>query len=167
MSKVRPLKPSNKVIHQKPKPKIKIHSEDMDTDEISENYSFSLGNIEEKEDIDSETYLCWATSSINTKIILKLKRGKFPIEALLDLHGLSAESAYEAILQFIDRSVKTNKRVALIIHGKRSLKPTEKPKLKNLTYHLLQNHPNVLAFCSAVPKDGGVGAVYVLLKKES
>ncbi|HET8706021.1 MAG TPA: Smr/MutS family protein, partial [Pseudomonadales bacterium] len=38
------------------------------------------------------------------------------------------------------------------------------PILKSSVNHWLRQLPQVLAFCSAQPKDGGLGAVYVLVK---
>ena len=38
--------------------------------------------------------------------------------------------------------------------------------IKSHVSHWLQQIETVMAFCSAQPKDGGTGAVYVLLKKQ-
>ncbi len=37
--------------------------------------------------------------------------------------------------------------------------------LKGVTCAHLKRHPAVQAFCSALPRDGGNGALYVLLKR--
>jgi len=52
-----------------------------------------------------------------------------------------------------------------IIHGKGLSNQTQPPLLKNQVNRWLRCHPAVLAFCSAQPKDGGTGALYVLLKQ--
>ena len=53
-----------------------------------------------------------------------------------------------------------------IIHGKGHHTPTGVSILKKMVAQSLTQLPFVLAFCSAQPKDGGAGAVYVFLKKQ-
>ncbi len=51
-----------------------------------------------------------------------------------------------------------------LVHGKSKRPDDAKPILKNLVNQRLREYSNVLAFCSATAKDGGSGAVYILLK---
>lgn len=165
MKNIRPLKPSNKVLHTKPKPKAKVRSAESEADQPMANHDFSFQGLLTHDDIKSNDFLSWASPSISGRNLKKLKDGELAIEAQLDLHGLQTETAYQTMLCFIEESIEENNRCILIVHGKGSLNQNEPPKLKNLAYYLLQSHPDVLAFCSALPKHGGVGAVYVWLKK--
>ena len=96
--------------------------------------------------------------------IKRLKKGSFSIDARLDLHQYTTDEAIEQLHQFIDECQVQDIRHALIIHGKGHYSPDGVPVLKNMLNQWLRNHPNVLAFRSAKPKDGGTGAIYVLLK---
>lgn len=107
------------------------------------------------------SYLFSADPSFGGKGLQKFKRGQFTINATLDLHGCTLESAEEALEDFLNECLEQQYRHLLIIHGKGTL-----AILKNHVRRYLEDHPQVLAFCSAKPKDGGTGAVYVLLKRQ-
>ena len=99
--------------------------------------------------------------------VKKLRRGELSIQAHLDLHGFRREEARQRVAEFISRSHVEGKRCVLIIHGRglgsRDNIPVLKEKLTSwLTRGAIGKH--VLAFTSARPWDGGVGAVYVLLR---
>lgn len=94
----------------------------------------------------------------------ELQKGLIPWQATLDLHHLNMEQAKEYFIQFINNALKNKHRSLLIIHGKGGYNGAA-PVLKNLVSHWLPQIPELLAFTSALPKHGGVGAVYVLLKK--
>ena len=110
-------------------------------------------------DVTPNSYIFSAHSSIGGKLIQKFKRGDIPIETTLDLHGYTLEQAADTLEGFLIQCLENNYRCVLVIHGKGSL-----AILKNHVNRCLDDHPKVLAFCSAKQKDGGNGAVYVLLK---
>jgi DNA-nicking Smr family endonuclease len=95
----------------------------------------------------------------------KLKRGKMEIEARLDLHGQTQDEAHRELSAFIARAQSQGKRLALVVTGKgregkgvlRESAPRwlNEPALRN----------RVLAITQAQPRDGGAGALYVLLRK--
>lgn len=114
--------------------------------------------------VSAETPLCYSQHSIPKKRFLLLKKGLIPWDARLDLHGLRPEEAREKFLNFLLKAQDLQYRSLLIIHGKGG-RHNETPVLKNLVNHWLSQIPQVLAFHSAEPKDGGNGAVYVLLKR--
>ena len=94
---------------------------------------------------------------------LKLKRGQYPIERVLDLHGLKIEEAKLSLREHLDESINDGARMMLIIHGKGPIGGGS--VLKGLVKTQLQSNSHVLAFTSATPKHGGTGAIYCLLKK--
>jgi DNA-nicking Smr family endonuclease len=117
-----------------------------------------------QESVLSETVLSYCVKDFSLARLKDLKRGLIPWEARLDLHGLRKEEARVALCDFIQRQVQDNKRCLLIVHGKGG-KAGEAPIIKNHLHRWLPQLDMVQAYHSALPKDGGVGAVYVLLKK--
>ena len=87
------------------------------------------------------------------------------IDGILDLHGLQQTQAERELLEFLSDQFQAHHRCLLIVHGKGLHGDDRHPVLKNLTQRFLVQSPLVLAFSSAQPRDGGLGAVYVLLKR--
>ena len=100
---------------------------------------------------------------VQKRIIQKLKRGQFRINHELDLHHMNLETAQAALLDFIASTPRGKLECVRIIHGK-GLRSTNGPRLKLMTWQLLRDHPQVLAFTTCKPAKGGSGAVEVLLK---
>lgn len=101
---------------------------------------------------------------VQTQVFRKLKQGSYAIETRLDLHRLYVEQAREAVFDFIHDCIAHDVRTALITHGKGERSETP-AKLKNCVAHWLKHLEPVQAFVSAQPQHGGVGAVYVMLRK--
>lgn len=102
---------------------------------------------------------------VQKRVMDKLRRGQYRVEAELDLHRLTAEQAYEVLTRFIGICQAEHKRCVRIIHGKGLGSVNKQPVLKHKVTHWLRQWDNVLAFCPARRCDGGTGAVYVLLKR--
>jgi len=102
---------------------------------------------------------------IQASSLQKLRRGHFPIEAILDLHGLTSVEATSRLQQFLQDSQTAGRSAVRVVHGKGHGSIGRQPVLKSRVRQLLQEITIVLAFCSARPQDGGTGAVDVLLKK--
>lgn len=117
-----------------------------------------------QEIVSGETVLFWSSVPLPSKRLREFKNGQLSFTARLDLHGLSTEQARENFLTFMDRSYRHDHRCVLIIHGKGGQQGNA-PPIKNLLNRWLPQHPYVRAFHSAIPRHGGTGAVYVLLKK--
>jgi DNA-nicking Smr family endonuclease len=95
----------------------------------------------------------------------RLKRGRYPIEARLDLHGMTQEQAHRALNGFVSRSRAIGRRVVLVItgHGRFSGGILKAAVPRWLNEPGLR--PHLLATASAQPRDGGTGALYLLLRK--
>ncbi|MBR58064.1 MAG: DNA mismatch repair protein MutS [Myxococcales bacterium] len=107
---------------------------------------------------------------IDPQLVRRLRKGRYSVQAHLDLHGMDAQSAKEATRAFIIQSVKNGHRCVLIIHGKGLHSKSEEPVLKHgLKIWLSKGTVGrcILAFTSALPHDGGTGAIYVLLRKSA
>ena len=96
----------------------------------------------------------------------RLRRGKLPIEARLDLHGHRQEDARAALADFLADCQGAGLRCVLVITGKGEGR--EGGVLRQSLPGWLNQPPNrarIVAFTPAQPKHGGHGAVYVLIKR--
>ncbi|NNM80189.1 MAG: DNA mismatch repair protein MutS [Gallionella sp.] len=108
-----------------------------------------------------EAFLANGVSRITLR---KLHRNHWPIQDKLDLHGLQSDAARRALQEFLYHAATRQARCVLVIHGKGLNSACGEAVLKIRARHWLMQHPGVLAYCDATPKDGGSGAVLVLLK---
>jgi DNA-nicking Smr family endonuclease len=97
-------------------------------------------------------------------VLKKLRKDKYGLDAEIDLHGLNSNEAKRLLIQFLHDCVTDGCRCVHIVHGKGYRSADNHPVLKNELNIWLRQHNVVQAFCSAPPKDGGAGAVYVLLQ---
>jgi DNA-nicking Smr family endonuclease len=97
----------------------------------------------------------------------RLRRGALPIAARLDLHGMTQERAHGALQDFLHRAEERGQRCVLVITGKGQ--GAAGGILKQAVPRWLAEAPNrarVLAAVPALPKDGGGGALYVLVRRK-
>jgi DNA-nicking Smr family endonuclease len=107
----------------------------------------------------------------------RLKRGRYPIEARIDLHGMTQDDAHRTLGDFIARCARAGLRCVLVITGKGLRRPGDEGPgggalgiLRNAAPRWLNEAPSrarILAFAAAQPRDGGSGALYVLLRRRS
>jgi DNA-nicking Smr family endonuclease len=107
----------------------------------------------------------FATNGVDRRELRKLKRGDHPVDARLDLHGLTATEADADVCRFIDASRHQHHRCVCIIHGRGLHSARQVAVLKTRVRTRLRSHPAVLAYVDAPQSDGGPGAVYVLLRR--
>lgn len=101
-------------------------------------------------------------------VIAKLRAGQYSPETHLDLHGMNAEQAYGSLLDFIKNAYNQGKRNIVVVTGRGKNSPGGLSVLRQYMQDWLTKEPLrrvVLAFCTAQPKDGGAGALYVILRK--
>ncbi|MDF0604112.1 Smr/MutS family protein [Neisseriaceae bacterium TC5R-5] len=110
-----------------------------------------------------EIDLHFVRSGQATATLKKLRAGHWPISGQLDLHGYDRYQAQDALALFIHQA-RGNGPCVRIIHGK-GFGSNGTPVLKRLVRSWLKHHPHVLAFCEASDKQGGSGALLVLLKR--
>jgi DNA-nicking Smr family endonuclease len=117
---------------------------------------------------DTEEYVEGVAPGIDRRLLRRLKRGDFSVQAHLDLHGMIREEARTAVTAFIRSSRQIGRRCVLIVHGRGLGSPGGEPVLKLALVRWLSRGSlgrQVLAFATARPHDGGAGAVYVLLRR--
>lgn len=91
----------------------------------------------------------------------KLVRGKLPLEGRIDLHGMTQDEAHGRLARFLETGAEAGKRCVLVITGKSGVLKAAVPRWLNGA----ELRPLVLAIRYAQAKDGGEGALYVLLKR--
>jgi DNA-nicking Smr family endonuclease len=97
----------------------------------------------------------------------RLKRGLYPIEAQLDLHGMTQADAHRALSGFVAASREAGRRCVLVITG-RGLNSDEGGILRRAVPRWLDEpgmRPSLLAIAPARPHHGGAGALYLLLRR--
>jgi DNA-nicking Smr family endonuclease len=114
-------------------------------------------------EIQTEDVLLFYRPGIQQRLFRDLRRGRIKSELELDLHGFTANHARREMERFLGECKRRGVRCTRIIHGK-GYGSKGQPVLKQKLNIWLRQHPDVLAFCSATPRDGGTGAAYVLLR---
>jgi DNA-nicking Smr family endonuclease len=118
---------------------------------------------------DTREYVEGVVVGLDPRVVRRLRRGDFAWQSHLDLHGLTATEARDAVDRFILESFRVGWRCVLIIHGRglnsKDHTPILKERLKTWLAHG-RIAKVVLAFSTARPCDGGAGALYVLLRRE-
>ena len=118
------------------------------------------------EQVDPLAYLEFVRPGVQHGVYKNLRLGKYEIQSRLDLHRHTVEQARNALWLFVDDCHKHGVRCALVTHGKGEGR--EQPaRLKSCVNHWLRQFDQVLAFHSAQKTHGGVGATYILVKKDS
>lgn len=116
------------------------------------------------EKVGIEDSLSYMAPGLQHNALKKLRKGQFGLDAEIDLHGLNSNEAKRQLLHFLHDSVEQGCRCVHIVHGKGYRSADNHPVLKNNLNLWLRQHQDVQAFCSTPPKDGGTGAVFVLLQ---
>jgi len=115
-------------------------------------------------EVETQEFLLFARPGVQNRVLSDLQRGYIDVAIELDLHGLRVDAAYRVLTEFLDHCNQTRVRCARIIHGKGFGSAERQPVLKCKVNYWLRLREEVLAFCSATRRDGGTGAVYVLLR---
>ena len=157
MRGVTPLKQKNRVRHS---PIPKRPPKPRDSDVHDEQQRFSQGMIED-ECADQLSFQ--RPGGVQKALLKKLRNGKLAIDDTLDLHGLNTTQAATQLSAFLQQCHELGHRHVIIVHGK-GYRSSDKAVIKPLVNRWLRQANEVLAFCSAQPKHGGTGAVYVLLR---
>ncbi|KAA0580241.1 DNA mismatch repair protein MutS [Azospirillum sp. INR13] len=107
-----------------------------------------------------------STANIDRRTGDRFRRGELEIDGRIDLHGMTQAQAHTALASFVHRAWNEGRRCVLVITGKGSFGGLG--VLRQATPRWLADpalRPMVLAIQPARPKDGGDGALYVLIKR--
>ncbi len=97
----------------------------------------------------------------------KLSKGKFKIDYRLDLHGMTLDQAYEKLKFLFELSENKNFKCLLIITGKGLHSKDKTIKSSIIEWFAEPRFANkIIKYVDAHVKDGGSGALYVLLRNK-
>jgi len=116
---------------------------------------------------DTQEYVEWMNPKYGDELTAKLHEGQMSVQAFIDLHGCTVPEAEEELGSFFQESFNKGLRCVKIIHG-RGLRSTKGARLKEAVIKRLSGHfrKDLIAYVTARQCDGGLGALYVLLKKK-
>lgn len=114
---------------------------------------------------DTQEYVEWINQDYQKDIVRKLHEGRYSVQDILDLHGVIVDEAEQEFEKYIKESIRKGYRCIKIIHG-RGLRSPKGPVLKEAVISWLTGRyrRNVIAFVTARQCDGGLGALYILLR---
>ena len=150
----------------KPEVTLEIVSEDA---EVLAQLSDLVSGVGTFELTETEEYTEGTRLGLDPRLVTRLRRGEFAVQAHIDLHGMIQADAKLALEEFIVGSVRKGLRTVLVVHGRGLRSPGGMPVLKHAAAQWLSHgHMGgyVLAFATARPADGGAGAMYVLLRRD-
>jgi len=153
-------------IQPPPPPAAELEEEDGDP-EAKLMRQAMLGNVDFELELSDE-YMHGYVRGLDSKIFQQLKAGSLSAEGRLDLHGQNTDQALDSLLFFMRESYLAGRRMVLVIPGRGKNSPRGLSILRQEMQTWLTREPLrriTLAFCTAQPKDGGAGALYILLRK--
>ncbi|WP_111642772.1 DNA endonuclease SmrA [Marinimicrobium alkaliphilum] len=132
------------------------------TEEVRADSNFLSGDHVEA--VDPHAILEFKRDGVQHGVYRNLRLGKYTIDARLDLHRMTVDTARRAVYQFVKDCMAHDIRCALITHGK-GVGREQPALLKSCIAHWLPQFEEVLAFHSAQKQHGASGATYILLRK--
>ncbi|MCC2605995.1 endonuclease SmrB [Planctobacterium marinum] len=149
----------DKVVHQtKPTPvsraKQKQQRSSLEQRRVRASFQFSDGY---EAWFDPAQPVKFSRSKTLSGEVKRLRRGEYPPDLTLDLHGYNKEDAKWEIAEFIHTAKKYHHYCVCIVHGIGSR------VLKQQIPNWLVQHPDVLGFHQAPLEWGGKGALLILL----
>ncbi len=106
----------------------------------------------------------YKSAGTNSASLRRFRNHFGKIKSCIDLHGYNKEPAVEELNDHIKQCRSEGIPYFLVIFGK-GLSSQEGPVLKKIICSYMIASPEILAYEFAMPKDGGDGAAYVMLKK--
>jgi DNA-nicking Smr family endonuclease len=114
--------------------------------------------------LETDETLSFRRPGVGPDVVRHLRRGRWVIQAEIDLHGHRVDEARAALGAFLREAGKRGQRCVRIVHGKGLGSKGGQPVLKNKVRSWLVQRDEVIAFCQARPAQGGAGALIVLLR---
>ncbi len=96
----------------------------------------------------------------------RFRRGQMPLDATLDLHGMTQDEAHGALMSFLDRCYAAGRRNLLIVTGKGKLGDGVLKRALPRWLNEPGQRARIVAIAGARQNHGGGGATYVLLKRK-
>ncbi len=166
MKDVKPMVQDTRVLPSKPSQTL---AQQLKRQAIENDFSKARNylSVERVEPVDPLDYISYKKSGVQHGVFKNLRLGKYPVESVVNLQQMQFEAARHTLFNNIIEAHKRGTRVLLIKHG---IGQNSKPFpafLKSYAVEWLTQMPEVIAFHTAQRHHGGMGSVYVLLKKNS
>lgn len=107
----------------------------------------------------------WKRDGVQDGVFRNLRLGRYSTDACLNLQHCTLAQARDEVASFVRQSCELNIRCVLIQHGRGRTAEAHGNQLKTYLAAWLPQLDQVLALHSAQPHHGGLGAVYVMLRK--
>ena len=114
-----------------------------------------------------------APSLLDRRTRSRLSRGILPVDARLDLHGLTQSAAHLRLLRFLAEAQADGAKLVLVITGKGKADDNPRPEERGVLrravpawLHSAEFRPLVAGFEEAGRRHGGTGALYVSLRRK-
>ncbi|MDC8760155.1 Smr/MutS family protein [Janthinobacterium fluminis] len=114
--------------------------------------------------MDEDPALSYTRPGVGPDVVRKMRKGHWPIQDEIDLHGLRRDNARDGIGEFLRQATRRKLRCVRVIHGKGLGSKGQEPVLKSMVHSWLVQKDEVVAFCVARRSEGGDGALVVLLQ---
>lgn len=160
------LAPRNRATSTRPRPTPVAHQRMADERTVLELAKYGAEPAPHAWDIGQElegeqTFL---RRGLGSDVLVKLRRGHWVVQSVIDLHGMTAAEAHDALADFLLDARTRGLRCVRVIHGKGLTSPNREPVLKGKVRRWLSQWDDVLAYCEATRHAGGAGAVVALLR---
>jgi DNA-nicking Smr family endonuclease len=144
------------------------HGEESEADAVHEHLRVLVEGSARFEVTDDGQRIEGRRVDLPLDMLRRLRRGRLPVDARLDLHGLGVREARAQLEAFLRTMRSRGERCLIVIHGKGAHSPQGTGVLRGeigawLSQGSASEH--VAAFATATAQDGGEGAVYVLLRR--
>ena len=159
MADVRPLRAPDRIDPVPPRPEAAPKQQEEDDRKVLSEL-LAEGPTE---DLETGEELLYLRPGYQSRLLRRLRRGHYSVADSVDLHYMDIPTAKQVLLDFIEQAVGKRRSCVRVVHGK-GLRSRDLPRLKLMTGRVLRKHPQVIAFASCRPVDGGTGATNVLLK---
>lgn len=123
-------------------------------------------STEQTEMIKPQDVIEFKRDGVQEGVYRKLRLGKYPIQARLDLHRKTIKEARDEVVAFLRQCMQMDIRTVMIVHG-RGERSNPPALMKSYVATWLTQINDVQCAHSAQRFHGGTGAVYILLRKSS
>jgi len=163
LAQVIPIKGHARVVHQPPKPSSnpirRAVSDWWVIDSQADTWGPALSDTGHDDSLDT-----FRRSGVSTQALRQVRRAGQAVRECLDLHGLTRDQARVAVSHFVKSAARNGVSRVRIIHGQGYGSANGAAVLKQQTRHWLTQMPEVLGFVTPAAREGGKGAVVVLIK---
>lgn len=157
-----PLRAKPRVVLEAPKPKPRPRQRELD--EAAVMVESLHGPLHFDDWLDVEDAASFLRPGLPRSVLRDLRSGRWVMQGHIDLHGMNRHEAHEQVAGLLADALATGKRCLRIVHGQGHGSPGRDGVLRRLVKSWLIRRKEVLAFCHAPPRDGGDGALWVLLR---